>query len=52
MILDVGEIKVKEAGLWFIHIAFKSSSNGKWKEVCTLPFMVRSKPSKLTEQVA
>ncbi len=52
MMLDLGAIKVKEAGLWFIHIAFKSPSNGKWKEVCALPFMVRRKPSNITEQVA
>ncbi len=52
MMLDLGAIKVKESGLWFIHIAFKAPSKGKWKEVCALPFMVRSKPSNITEQVA
>jgi len=54
MILDLGAIKVKESGLWFIHITFKASLKGKWKEVCALPFMVRSKPkpASITEQVA
>jgi hypothetical protein len=52
MILDLGAIQVKEPGLWFIHIAYKIASKGKWKEVCALPFMVRNKPSKITEQVA
>lgn len=52
MMLDLGAIKVNEAGLWFIHIAFKSPSKGKWKVVCALPFMVRNKPSNITEQVA
>ncbi len=43
IILDLGAIKVKESGLWFIHITFKTDSKNKWKEVCVLPFMVRSK---------
>ncbi len=51
MILDLGAIKIKESGLWFIHITFKTTSvsKGKWKEVCALPFMVRNKPSNITE---
>jgi len=50
MMLNIDAIEVKEPGLWFIHIAFKASSKGKWKEVCALPIMVRSKPTNKTEQ--
>ncbi len=49
MILELGTINVEETGLWFIHIAFKVSSKGKWKEACALPFRVQSKLSNITE---
>lgn len=43
IILELGAIDIEETGLWFIHIAYKVSSKGKWNEVCALPFVVHEK---------
>lgn len=51
IILEVGTIDLEEVGLWFIHIVFRISHKSKWKEACSLPFMVQDKKTKNTEQV-
>jgi hypothetical protein len=50
IILELGTIDLKEAGLWFVNIDFRISPKSKWKEACSLPFMVQNKKTKTTEQ--
>jgi hypothetical protein len=41
VILEFDRIKVKEEGLWFIHISFKEEAKGKWKEASRLPLSLK-----------
>jgi len=49
IIVELGAIDLKEAGLWFIHITYKNSQKNNWNEACALPFMVQNKKLKNTE---
>lgn len=51
IILELDSITVMEVGLWFIHISVKASPKSKWKEVCSLPFKMQHRKTKLTEQI-